>query len=151
MPVRGVMGLALTAAGLAMLLSFRPPDVPGADLALAISEPAPATDELLPATPPTVPADEASSVTLVGSAIDTRWGNVQVQVIVQGDRIVGVDALQLPAGDRRSQRISERAEPVLREQAIQRGSADVDVVSGATYTSLGYAYSLQSALDQLSA
>ena len=40
-----------------------------------------------------------------------------------------------------------RAAPVLREQALERQSADLDTVSGATYTSDGYRRSLQSALD----
>jgi uncharacterized protein with FMN-binding domain len=52
-------------------------------------------------------------------------------------------------GDQRSQRINSAAEPVLREEAIATDSADVSVVSGATYTSRAYAHSLQSALDRL--
>ncbi|WP_433612660.1 FMN-binding protein [Dactylosporangium sp. CA-139114] len=39
------------------------------------------------------------------------------------------------------------AAPRLREQALQRQSADLDTVSGATYGSDGYRRSLQSAID----
>ncbi len=42
-----------------------------------------------------------------------------------------------------------QVEPMLRQSALAADSADIDVVSGATYTSTAYAYSLQSALDQL--
>jgi uncharacterized protein with FMN-binding domain len=55
----------------------------------------------------------------------------------------------MPTGDQRSARINTSAEPILREEAIATDSADVSVVSGATYTSEAYAASLQSALDQL--
>ena len=51
--------------------------------------------------------------------------------------------------DRKSERINTTAEPILREEAITNDTADVAVVSGATYTSRAYAASLQSALDQL--
>ena len=63
--------------------------------------------------------------------------------------LVGVETLAVPLDDRRSQRINATAEPILREEAIASDSADVSVVSGATYTSEAYAASLQSALDQL--
>jgi uncharacterized protein with FMN-binding domain len=102
--------------------------------------------------PTPVPTAEPTPQTLtaVGDPIEIRWGMVQVAVTVSGDRIVDVETLDIPLGDRRSQRINERAEPILREEALARNSADIDVVSGATYTSQAYAFSLQSALDQLS-
>jgi uncharacterized protein with FMN-binding domain len=37
---------------------------------------------------------------------------------------------------------------MLRSEALQAQSAQIDLVSGATYTSMAYAQSLQSALDQ---
>ncbi|MGK9464229.1 FMN-binding protein, partial [Streptomyces sp. G6] len=40
------------------------------------------------------------------------------------------------------------AVPQLNQAAITAGNADIDTVSGATYTSAGYKQSLQSALDQ---
>ena len=40
------------------------------------------------------------------------------------------------------------AVPKLNQAAVAAGSADIDAVSGATYTSAGYKESLQSALDQ---
>lgn len=82
-----------------------------------------------------------------GDAVSTRYGTVQVAVTIEGGVIADVEALQLPSGDGRSQQISNRAEPVLRDAAMLAQSASIQNVSGATYTTRGYAQSLQSALD----
>jgi uncharacterized protein with FMN-binding domain len=92
-----------------------------------------------------------STLTATGDAVEFRWGAVQVVVTVRDDQIVDVQSLQMPDGDRRSASISQQAEPMLRESALAVDGADIDVISGATYTSLAYANSLQSALDQLAA
>jgi uncharacterized protein with FMN-binding domain len=73
---------------------------------------------------------------------------VQVRVVVSGGRLVDVEALQLPNDRSRSVRISADAGPRLRNEALQAQSANINTVSGATYTSDGYAQSLQSALDR---
>jgi uncharacterized protein with FMN-binding domain len=92
-----------------------------------------------------------ASGTFTGSAVSTRYGEVQVQVTLRGGRIVAITALQLPQNDFRSFRISQAAEPLLRNEALQAQSANIDILSGATYTSMGYAQSLQAALDQAGA
>ncbi len=161
---------------MALLLSFRGPDAPVGDTARALTDgagdpganeellvtPMPAATDSAPpeteaeptetATEPTEaegPTTELALVTAVGEAVSTRWGEVQVAVTAAGGDIIKVEALALPVNDRRSLRISQGAEPVLREQAVAIDCAEVDVVSGATYTSLAYSASLQSALDQL--
>ena len=90
----------------------------------------------------------ATDGTYTGSAASTRWGDVQVQVTISGGTITDVTALQLTDHDGRSIQISNRAEPVLRDEVLQAQSASVAMVSGATYTSAAYLQSLQSALDQ---
>lgn len=82
-----------------------------------------------------------------GPAIQIRWGSVQVRVTISGGAITDVTALQLPTGDPHSSEISERAAPVLRSAALAAQSAEITILSGATYTSLAYAQSLQAALD----
>jgi uncharacterized protein with FMN-binding domain len=108
---------------------------------------APATTS--PAT--TVPADTATTGiadgTYVGAESSNRWGIVQVQVVYSGGEITDVQILQYPDGDNKSVRINERALPTLISEAIAAQSADVDGVSGATYTSNSYVASLQSAID----
>jgi uncharacterized protein with FMN-binding domain len=84
---------------------------------------------------------------LTGSAITTDYGPVQVRVTVTDGRITDAEALQQPTGGRSTQ-ISGTAIPQLNKNAVSAGSADIDAVSGATYTSGGYKQSLQSALDQ---
>jgi uncharacterized protein with FMN-binding domain len=89
------------------------------------------------------------SGTASGDAVDTQYGSAQVRVSVKNGKIVTIDALQLQGNDPRSVQISSSAEPVLKQEALTKQSADVDAVSGATYTSASYTQSLQSALDKL--
>ena len=87
-----------------------------------------------------------SSVT--GSVAQTRWGPVQVQLTVKGGSIAGVQVLQYPSGNGTDTQINGYALPVLIQETLDAQSANIDMVSGATVTSGGYAQSLQSALDQ---
>lgn len=115
-------------------------------------------------TPPTPSADVATTSPAVavpvttpavsafdGSVVNTRYGPVQVQVQVSNGSLIEVAVAQFPDGDRKSVRINERALPTLRSEVLSAQSADVDTVSGATYTSNGYVVSLQSALDRAAA
>ncbi|QNS02301.1 FMN-binding protein [Streptomyces xanthii] len=86
--------------------------------------------------------------TVTGSTVQTRYGPVQVQVTLDGSKITSARALQQPDGDSRSREINASAIPVLVQETVKAQSAQVDAVSGATYTSEGYMTSLQSALDQ---
>ena len=76
----------------------------------------------------------------------TPYGGVQVQIAVSNRKIAGVQAVALPTGGH-SGRISSIVAPMLRSETLAAQSASINVISGATYTSLGYAKSLQSALD----
>jgi uncharacterized protein with FMN-binding domain len=89
------------------------------------------------------------SGTATGAAVATQYGNAQVRVTVKAGKIVTVDALQLQGNDPRSVQISSSAAPVLQQEALANQTADVDAVSGATFTSASYTQSLQSALDKL--
>lgn len=100
------------------------------------------TKAAAPASSPATP----QSVT--GQAIQTRYGPVQVRVTVAGHRITDITPLQLPQGSGHDQQIDQDAVPQLRSEALSAQSAHIDIISGATYTSDGYAQSLQSALDQ---
>jgi uncharacterized protein with FMN-binding domain len=95
----------------------------------------------------TIPATTAQTGAFDGAVVDTRYGPVQVQVQITNGSLSEVAIVQYPDGDRKSLRINQRALPTLREEALTAQSANVDSVSGATYTSDGYAQSLQSALD----
>ena len=90
---------------------------------------------------------QAADGTATGSTAQTRYGDVQVQITVSSGAITDVTVLAYPSGDPRSAAISSQALPVLIEETLSSQSADVDTVSGATYTSEGYRASLQSAID----
>ncbi|MER5599916.1 FMN-binding protein [Streptomyces sp. NPDC002265] len=92
------------------------------------------------------PAAQARTVT--GSVAQTQYGPVQVRITVSGGKITKADAVQAPSGGTSSQKTA-LAVPKLNQEAVAAGSADIDAVSGATYTSTGYKQSLQSALDQV--
>ncbi|MBM7439684.1 FMN-binding protein [Streptomyces sp. HB132] len=90
----------------------------------------------------------AGTGTYTGDPVDTRYGTVQVAVTVAKGKITSVKVLQAPDQNGRDQQISSRALPRLTQEAVDAQSAHIDAVSGASYTSQGYAESLQSALDQ---
>jgi uncharacterized protein with FMN-binding domain len=90
----------------------------------------------------------ATDGTYTGSSVGTRFGNVQVQVTISGGAITDVTAVQLTDHDGKSVQISNRAAPILAQEVLSAQSANVQMVSGATYTSRAYLESLQSALDQ---
>ncbi|MDF3299779.1 FMN-binding protein [Streptomyces tropicalis] len=89
----------------------------------------------------------ATARTVTGRTVQTQYGPVQVRITVKGGKIVEADAVQAPKGGLSSQKTA-MAVPRLNKEAVAAGSAHIDAVSGATYTSGGYRQSLQSALDQ---
>jgi uncharacterized protein with FMN-binding domain len=84
--------------------------------------------------------------TVTGDALQDPYGTVQVAVKLKGGRIVDVTPVAIPLDSGQSQEINTQAAPILRSEVLQAQSAQVDIVSGATYTSEAYARSLQSAL-----
>ena len=86
--------------------------------------------------------------TVTGTAADTIYGPVQVQITVKNGKVTAAQAVQYPQGSPRDQQINSYAIPVLNQEAVSASSASIDAVSGATYTSGGYVTSLQSALDK---
>lgn len=106
----------------------------------------PTSPQISPQT--TTPSTSSNTRTVTGDDEPNRYGDVQVQVTVRGNKLVDVEAVQLPTDRPRSAEISSEAGPILRQEALQAGSAQIDIVSGATFTSESYASSLQSALDK---
>ncbi|MEY2398640.1 MAG: hypothetical protein QOJ00_1814 [Actinomycetota bacterium] len=144
--------LIATASGLALLASFH--TTPSATLAVGSSPTSAAESALGATTTTTVKRSKTTAApttipvrTVDGPAVPTKFGAVQVRVTLQGARILDVQALQLPSSHPRSTEISQQAAPLLRSEALQAQSARIDVLSGASYTSVGYANSLQAALD----
>ena len=87
--------------------------------------------------------------TYTGESVRIRWGDVQVQAVIENGALTEVAWLALPT-DRESERINNQATPILAQEAIESQSAEVDVISGATMTSEAFMQSLDSALEQAS-
>ncbi|HEU5426997.1 MAG TPA: FMN-binding protein [Actinocrinis sp.] len=103
-----------------------------------------------PKSAPSTPANSGPKV-VTADAADTPYGPVQLQVTFSGKKISSINVLEYPTESFRDQQINSYALPILNQEAMAAQSAHIDVVSGATYTSDGYAQSLQSAIDKAGA
>jgi uncharacterized protein with FMN-binding domain len=167
-PKRGAVAIVVTALALVLLLSFKTPDAQpiaagsvvspatGSSGAAVVTTPTPtsragsgsgSTSAAPTPAPATGGSAKSAKSTVTGSLVQTRYGDVEVQVSVANGSITDVQAVALPSGGRSGQ-ISRYVAPILASEALQVQSARIDIISGATYTSEAYAASLQSALDQ---
>lgn len=106
---------------------------------------APTTAAPTTTSPPTTTATR----TATGQDIQYQYGDIQLKVTKQGSRISKIQVVEEGATDPRSAQINSEAVPMLQQQAMSVQSANIDGVSGATFTSMAYQQALQSALDQL--
>jgi uncharacterized protein with FMN-binding domain len=83
--------------------------------------------------------------------VQYQYGDVQLRVTEQGSSITNIQIVSDNATDPRSAQINSQALPLLQQEAMSAQSANIDGVSGATFTSAAYAQALQSALDRLNA
>ena len=90
----------------------------------------------------------SSTRTVTGSVANTQYGPMQVAVTVTGKRITKVTVLQQTNLGGESSQIDATAIPQLKSETLTAQGANIDAVSGASYTSSGYKQSLQSALDK---
>ncbi|WP_432586080.1 FMN-binding protein [Streptomyces sp. HD1123-B1] len=154
---RIILGTAATVAGVVALLALKQPASGGGD---TVAQPGAAGQA--PPAAATAPADGggaagngqagggggggAATRTVTGDEARTQYGPVQVRLTVSGTKITAAQAVKTPDSEPQSVQIAKNAVPKLNQQAV--AAAKVDTVSGATYTSQGYATSLQSALDK---
>jgi len=165
-----VYAILATVAGLVLLFSYRTslnpnlvasPSLSPVTTGKATTAPAPSTTPSAgasassPPTPSATPSAASSSGmkdgTFTGQAADTPYGPLQVQIVVSGGRITTVNVPEYPNGSGRDQEINAYAIPQLVQETTSAQNANVDMVSGATFTSQGYLQSLQSAIDQATA
>jgi uncharacterized protein with FMN-binding domain len=86
--------------------------------------------------------------TYTGSVQDAFYGNIQVQAVIANGKITAVNFLQYPNDNRTSQYVNAQADPMLAQEAIQKQSSQVDIVSGASASSQAFQASLADALSQ---
>jgi uncharacterized protein with FMN-binding domain len=101
-----------------------------------------ATPTAVATTAPAAPA--AINGTFTGPSVNVNYGNVQVKITVVNGRITDAVAIKAPTG--KNDRWTNMAVPILKEQTLKAQSANIQGVSGASYTSYGWFTSLQGAI-----
>ena len=161
---RATIVTGVTVIGVAWLLNYKiaphqlaalapasPTQGPGNPASPSTSPTAAASPSATPSATPTPsasPSPTALSGTFTGADFPNRFGDVQVRIVISNGHITDVQAVQLPTDRAESAYISQQAGPWLRTEALQAQSANIDIISGATYTSQSYQQSLESALQQ---
>ena len=128
--------------------SARPPMPTATALATETATPSPS------ATPTAEPAPEATALPVLrpqlGSTsayidgihtspeVRTSYGPIQVKIEISGGRLTSVVFVQYPTHNATSDNISQRVLPLLAERAMDRQDWEVDVISGATQTCVGF-------------
>jgi uncharacterized protein with FMN-binding domain len=164
---RAIVATAGTVVGLVALLGYKssgPHSLPKVEVGGAN---APAAETVPPTTaspstgasgsstpattaPPTtaVPKTAAAERTYTGQDVQYLYGDIVVTTTLRDGRIVNVAVPQNTAIDGRSQMINSYAVPILEQEVMSAQGVNINVVSGATFTSDAFAQSLQSALSQ---
>jgi uncharacterized protein with FMN-binding domain len=168
---RAFAAMVATVAGLVLLLGFKTHSAKQSvqpPVATSSNPPAPLTSTPQTSTPQTsapssanpaaspasatsakpAPTAKGQTRTVTGTSVRTRYGDVEVQVVFTGSQITDVVPVRLPDSNDIDQEIDQQAVPILIQETLSAQSANIQAVSGATYTSDGYIQSLQSALDK---
>lgn len=162
---RGIVTAVGTVAGVAAILLLGPQETTLTEAIASTPTPDSSDDAGAAASPSvdstTTPTDSASTTPTNsatessagvsgqwdGSVYDGEYGAVQVQVTLEDGQITDITWLQLPSSGN-SSRINANAAPLLVQEALTAQSANVDTVSGASYTSEAFRTSLQAALEE---
>jgi uncharacterized protein with FMN-binding domain len=157
---RALPALIATFAGLVLLLNFHTaagvkprglPAPPTATAPAAGSSPPPSGTRPPSSgtSAPTTSGTGTGAQQVDGPVISTQFGDVQVRVVLDNGRITDVQPLQMPFDRQHSQEITQAVTPLLHDEVLQAQSAQIDLLSGATYTSDAYQQSLQAALAKV--
>ncbi|WP_205751922.1 FMN-binding protein [Cryptosporangium phraense] len=147
---KAIYALLGTIAGLGGLLGLKANLAP-ADTTAQAAAPPPAAAVEPSADAAKQPAGQTAgqpAKTATGKESTNPYESVQVKVTVSGKKITKVEIAKFAPKDAQSKSIGGGALPKLQQATLAANSADVDTVSGATFTTKSYKESLQSALDQ---
>ncbi|MCK9344533.1 MAG: FMN-binding protein [Candidatus Pacebacteria bacterium] len=100
----------------------------------------------VPQPAPQAPVDTQGATTIAGDNYQTPWGSALASVTVKDGKVIAVKMPSIPPSPP-----SVYAEPFLVDQALKAGGANIQGVSGATYTSLAFKSSLESAIAKAAA
>ena len=142
--------IAGAAAGFAGIVGFHGS---GAAAPAALGRPEPGSTGSAASSRTTGPAARAGSSgpvrTATGPVVQYGYGELSVTVTAHGNQITGVSVPVLRTAEPYSQQLAQQVIPMLRAEVLAAHGAQIHGVSGATYTSVAYARSIQSALDKL--
>ncbi|NUR28923.1 MAG: FMN-binding protein [Catenulispora sp.] len=155
---RAIVTGTATVSGVVLLLGLKPhddaPSAAGGTLSISSSDQnaanqgAAAPSTSAPSSSSSSSGSSSATKTVTGDAADTRYGPVQVAVTFTGKKITKIAVVEYPTESGRDREINSYAIPQLNQEAMAAQSANIDGVSGATYTAEGYVQSLQSAIDK---
>jgi hypothetical protein len=157
---RVILAVTGTIAGLVALLSFKShvPSVPVAATTGGSGGSSSSSSSSSGGSTATVPGEfpqgslagnlPAGETAVNGQVASTAYGPVQIQLIERNSKIVKVAVLEQPANTLHDIQIGAFAFPKLISETLAAQNGKIDTVSGASYTSVGYIRSLQSALDK---
>jgi uncharacterized protein with FMN-binding domain len=168
---RVIFAIISTAAALVFLLSFKSHSTSGVAASPPAASAGPAPAATAPAAPASANGGSASAgnagssgsgggagngsaaastaaKTVTGDVAQTFYGPVQVQITVRNGKVTAANAIEYPSSSPRDAQINAYAIPALNQEVLTASSAQIDAISGATFTSEGYITSLQSALNK---
>ncbi|MDX6549445.1 MAG: hypothetical protein QOJ31_129 [Gaiellales bacterium] len=90
----------------------------------------------------------SATKTVTGSIVTNQYSRLQVSLQIKNGRISHVGFTTFTANDSKSVGIDQQAVPILIQETISAQSAQIQGVSGATYTTTAYEQSLQAAIDK---
>ena len=152
--------LVFSFAAYALAKNFGGPDDGAAPLipptTTTVSTPPPSSVASAPPPTPTTPTPSPAPApkpvgqykdgSYIGSSANAYYGTIQVEAIISGGKITDVQFLQYPSDRSYSQMVNGQAMPYLTQEAIAAQSANVNIVSGATDSSMAFRQSLAVAL-----
>ncbi len=125
------------------------PTRPDASTPVAGTAPKPAVSAVPTASKPApAPRGQYRDGEFRGDAADAYYGYVKVAAVVRNGKVADVQILDYPNDRGHSIMINNYALPRLISEAVQAQSADIQIVSGATDSSMAFRESLASALAQ---
>jgi uncharacterized protein with FMN-binding domain len=114
------------------------------------------TSSSTPSTTPTTsgpaagtPSTAATTRSATSSDETYRYGDLEVTVTVDGTKITKVSVPTLNESDGRSASIDHYAIPQLERQVVNANSANIDGISGATFTAQAFVDGVSNALGKL--
>jgi uncharacterized protein with FMN-binding domain len=100
-------------------------------------------------TTPAGPTSSGGGSSATGDLEQYGYGELATKVTMRDGRISDVSVVELQTAEQYSQDLAQQVIPMLRREVLSAQGVRVDVISGATYTSEAYLYSVESALARL--